>query len=48
MVPIIGTFQHFRISVSASLGVTSCKSTGAFCASICASVASNLVVASPP
>ena len=47
MVPTIGTSQHCCISVSTSLGVTSCKSTGAFCASICASVASNLAVASP-
>ena len=48
MVPTISTSQHCRISISASLGVTSCMSSGAFCASISASVASNLVVASPP
>ena len=46
-VPDAGTSQHSRISVSASLGVTSCKSTGTFCTSVCALVASNPAVQVP-
>ena len=48
MFPPRGTKQHIHPSVSASLGVTSSKSTGTFCTSVCAPVASNLAVASPP
>jgi len=43
-----GTKLHIHQSVSASLGVTYCKSTGTFCTSVCASVASSLAVASSP
>ena len=43
-----GTKLHIHQSVSASLGVTYCKSTGTFCTSVCAPVASNLAVASSP
>ena len=44
----IYTSQHCRFSVFTSLGNTSCKLNGAFCASICASLASNLAFSSPP
>jgi len=46
--PTIGTSQHCCISVSVSLGVTSCKSTGAFCASICASMSDKQKTHTPP
>ena len=42
LVPDVGTSQHCRISVSTSLGVTSCKSTGTFCTAVRAPIASPL------